>query len=105
VFEGDFFNLNESFDLVLEQTFFCAINPIDRVKYANKMAAIIPAGGKLVGLMFDFPLDQGPPFGGEAKEYTTYFEKEFEILSMRRADNSIKPRAGRELFVIFKRKG
>ena len=30
----DFFELNDSFDLIIEQTFFCAINPDLRPKYA-----------------------------------------------------------------------
>ena len=37
---GDFFSLNETFDLIIEQTFFCAINPELRGKYAAKMQII-----------------------------------------------------------------
>lgn len=104
VFKGDFFDLDAQFDVVLEQTFFCAINPLDRWKYAEKMAEIIPSGGKLVGLLFDFPLDEGPPFGGCKEEYLTYFEPNFIIHSMLPAYNSIQPRMGRELFICFERK-
>jgi hypothetical protein len=56
--------------------------------------------GKIVGLMFDAPLNEDhPPYGGCVEEYNTYFEKLFDIEIMAPAHNSIEPRAGRELFV------
>ena len=33
---GDFFKLEQQFDLVLEQTFFCALDPLLRKDYVNK---------------------------------------------------------------------
>lgn len=102
--QQDFFELNDTFDLIIEQTFFCAINPELRQKYANKMAELIKSNGKLVGLLFDFELTQeGPPFGGSIKEYVTYFEKQFKIITLERAYNSIKPREDKELFFIFEK--
>lgn len=98
IFHQDFFELEEKFDLVLEQTFFCAINPEKRADYAKKMSEILNPGGKLSGLLFDFPLESGPPFGGTEQEYRSYFEPYFTIKLMERAHNSIKPRQGRELF-------
>ena len=103
IFHTDFFELNETFDLVLEQTFFCAIHPSKREDYANKMWEIIKPGGKLVGLLFDFPLDSGPPFGGSEQEYRRYFESKFSVEIMETAHNSIQPRAGREFFILMQR--
>ncbi len=66
----DFFELQTKFDLILEQTFFCALNPILRPKYVQKMSELLNAKGKLVGLLFNVPLNEGhPPFGGDKKEY------------------------------------
>lgn len=99
---GDFFTLNEKFDLVLEQTFFCAIPPLRRAEYAAKMSEILQPNGKIVGLLFDFPLtEEGPPFGGSIEEYINLFADKFTLKTIKRAYNSIKPRQNKELFFIF----
>lgn len=101
----DFFDHNDTYDLIIEQTFFCAIDPSLRQSYAAKMHQLLQPGGKLVGLLFDFPLSKdGPPFGGSVDEYLQYFEPLFKIKTLTRAYNSIKPRADKELFFIFEKK-
>ncbi len=103
--QDDFFNHNRQYDLIIEQTFYCAISPDLRVNYANKIAQLLKNEGKLVGLLFDFPLTkEGPPFGGSLEEYKNTFFKQFHIKVMESSFNSIKPRLGRELFVIFEKK-
>lgn len=102
---GDFFKLAIEVDLILEQTFFCALNPELREQYAEKMAGILAENGKLVGLFFGvkFP-KEGPPFGGTKEEYLPIFEPYFDILEMEFAQNSIKPRQGSELFFKMQKK-
>lgn len=101
----DFFEFEDTFDLILEQTFFCALDPILRKEYAKKMHSLLSPKGKLVGLLFDFPLSiEGPPFGGSKKEYLTYFEPYFQIEILEECNNSIPPRAGRELFFKFQKR-
>lgn len=105
IIHKDFFDLEDQFDLIIEQTFFCAINPKLRQNYANKMHHLLTANGKLTGLLFDFELtEKGPPFGGSKKEYLTYFSNLFRIKTLEPAYNSIKPRMNRELFFIFEKK-
>jgi len=102
--QGDFFKHNTSYDLIFEQTFFCALDPTLRDKYITKMASLLKSKGKLVGVLFDFELtEQGPPFGGSTDEYKKRFSKYFKIKVLERAHNSIKPRSGRELFAIFEK--
>jgi len=102
---GDFFIHNETYDLILEQTFFCALDPNLRKKYVEKMHQILNPRGKLAGLFFNFPLtEDGPPFGGSREEYEKIFSEKFEIKTMEQAYNSIKPREGKELFVILQKK-
>lgn len=97
----DFFSLEGPFDLILEQTFFCALDPQLRADYARKMAQLLGPGGTLAGVLFDFPLtEEGPPFGGSKQEYLRYFEPVFDNLQLEPCYNSIKPRAGRELFLL-----
>jgi thiopurine S-methyltransferase len=103
--QSDFFEWQRTYDLILEQTFFCALDPKLRQAYAKKMNDLLNPGGKLVGLFFDFPLTEaGPPFGGHYKEYVSTFEKWFDIRVLERCHNSIKPRLGKELFLIFEKK-
>ncbi len=100
----DFFTLEPSYDLILEQTFFCAIDPSMRPAYAKKCAELLAPGGHLAGLLFATPFDKaGPPFGGCKEEYLSYFEPWFEILHMELCENSIKPRLGNELFFELRR--
>lgn len=97
---GDFFDIDLTFDLVLEQTFFCAINPELRQQYANKVTDLLADNGVLAGLLFAVEFDyQGPPFGGTKEEYEGYFGKLFDIQRMDICAVSIQPRAGREFFV------
>ncbi|TVZ52421.1 methyltransferase domain-containing protein [Dokdonia sp. Hel_I_53] len=100
--QGDFFELEDSFDLIIEQTFFCALDPQLRKDYVIKMNNLLNPNGKLVGLFFDFPLtNEGPPFGGNAKLYKAYFTKYFRIEKLERAYNSAEGRQGKELFFKF----
>ena len=101
----DFFDLKTSgFDLILEQTFFCALDPSLRNAYAAKMHDLLAPTGNIVGLLFDciFKKD-GPPFGGSEAEYKAIFGRDFTIKVLERAYNSIKPREGNELFFIFEK--
>lgn len=97
---GDFFEHKGEYDLMLEQTFFCAIPPLMRKDYAKKAAELLQPKGKIVGVMFDTTFKkQGPPFGGCSCEYKPIFEPYFEIKKMEECYNSIPPRKGSEVFV------
>lgn len=101
---GDFFKLQENFDLILEQTFFCAIDPGYRNLYVEKAYQLLNPGGKLVGLLFATEFDkEGPPFGGSLEEYNQLFSSKFKIRTLEYCINSITPRDGNELFVILEK--
>jgi methyl halide transferase len=103
--QTDFFTLDDTFDLVLEQTFFCALDPLLRPNYVKKMHEILIQNGILAGVMFNFELtNEGPPFGGSIAEYKSLFEPYFNIIKLEPCYNSIKPRDGKELFVILQKK-
>lgn len=58
----DFFKHQGQYDLILEQTFFCALDPDLRPNYVEKMHDLLAPGGRLAGVLFDFPLSSaGPP--------------------------------------------
>jgi thiopurine S-methyltransferase len=97
---GDFFDLEATFDLIIEQTFFCAINPDLREKYASKMNDLFVEKGKLVGLLFDAKLNEDhPPFGGNREEYLSYFENYFSLDIFQKCYNSYQNRQEMELFI------
>ena len=103
---ADFFQHENQYDLILEQTFFCSFVPTgaNRIAYAKQMAKLLKPKGKLVGVWFDFPLTgnlEKRPFGGDKKLYLTYLEPFFETITFERCHNSIPPRQGNELFGIF----
>lgn len=102
---GDFYLHQGRYDVIIEQTFFCA-NPIEsREKYAQKIAQLLNPKGILVGVLFDKDFgNPHPPFGGTKEEYTHLFQSLFSILKMDRCYNSIPPRAGSELFIHFQKK-
>ena len=97
--QSDFFDLSGQFDLIIEQTFFCAFDPELRTDYVKKVHSLLKKGGKLTGLLWDTDFAGGPPFGGSLREYEQLFTDHFEIDILAPAYNSIKPRAGREVFI------
>lgn len=100
IINGDFFGLKGQYDLIIEQTFFCAISPNLRRKYAEKSHELLTEKGQIVGLLFDTIFEkEGPPFGGNYLEYKAVFSPFFNINIMERCKNSIAPRQGSELFI------
>jgi SAM-dependent methyltransferase len=108
IITGDFFQLTGQYDLIVEQTFFCALDPALRERYITHMHSLLRPGGKLIGLLFDRDFagaaslgnTNGPPFGGHKTEYQNLLEKKFRIRTLTPCYNSIPPRAGSELFFI-----
>lgn len=98
---GDFFTHEETYDLIVEQTFFCALDPVLREDYVRNCSRLLNPGGKVIGLLFSVEFEKaGPPFGGTISEYENLFSTAFEIQKMEPCKNSIAPRSGNELFFI-----
>ncbi|MBL7777548.1 MAG: methyltransferase domain-containing protein [Chitinophagales bacterium] len=105
ILHGDFFEHQGAYDLIIEQTFFCALNPSLHERYAAKMYQLLKTGGKLVGLLFNKEFEkQGPPFGGNKADYKELFSPMFELKQMDDCTTSVKPRLGSELFIEMRKK-
>lgn len=103
--EGNFFDHAGQYDLILEQTFFCALNPALRKNYATKMADLLTQGGKLAGLLFDKTFEsEGPPFGGSKNNYIPFFEQLFDFVFFDQCYNSHPARTNTELFIVLRKK-
>ncbi len=108
--EVDIFSLKtvyaNSFDYIIEQTCFCAINPKRRQEYESLIQKLLKPGGKLIGLWF--PLDKilaegGPPWGTTIKEVKSLFKNGWKVEREEFSDLSIEPRKGREKLIIFQK--
>jgi SAM-dependent methyltransferase len=104
ILHGDYFEHQGKYDLIIEQTFFCAINPSLRKDYVTKTHSLLNEYGKLVGLLFNRTFEGGPPFGGSKEEYTQLFKPNFYFKHLDACYNSINQRQGTELFVNFLKK-
>lgn len=101
----NFFEIQEHFDMIIEQTFFCAIDPSLRNDYVLKAGQLLAAHGKIAGLLFSFPLNKDhPPFGGNKQEYHNLFNPYFHIEIMQPSYNSFSSRLDIELFIKLKKK-
>lgn len=98
--ETDFFKWEGQYDLILEQTFFCAIDPTLRSQYVLHMAGLLKPKGKLVGLLFNRTFEVSPPFGGDLESYEQLFKPIFNFKTIGLCYNSVIPRAHTELFFI-----
>ena len=96
---GDFFDHQGQYDLIIEQTFFCALPPFMRQRYANKMYRLLNNNGILSGLLFDREFEDGPPFGGSRAEYENLFKAAFTFNRVEPCQESVDKRAGNELFI------
>jgi len=105
IIHQDFFKHTGRYDLIVEQTFFSSLPRELRTAYAKKIFDLLKPGGKMVGLLFnhEFPFNN-PPFGGSAGEYSNLFKPLFEFVHFETANNSIKPRKGREQFLLLKKR-
>ncbi|MEO9257906.1 MAG: methyltransferase [Crocinitomicaceae bacterium] len=104
IIHKDFFQHKGTYDLILEQTFFCALNPDLRTAYAKKMSELLAKNGQLVGLLFNREFEEnGPPYTGTETEYRMLFEKYFQIETMELCYNSFFKRENAELFIRLKK--
>lgn len=104
LFVSNFFDHNRKYDLIIEQTFFCAIDPKMRKNYVNHSYQLLNKNGKIAGLLFNKDFGNNyPPFGGSIKEYQDLFSKKFSINYLKTAKDSIEARKGVELFFEFQK--
>jgi SAM-dependent methyltransferase len=101
---GDFFEHEGEYDLILEQTFFCALDPTLRKNYVEKMAKLLKNKGKIAGVLFSKIFDiAGPPFGGTIEEYQELFKEIFDFKVFDPCYNSYDKRSGNELFIVLEK--
>lgn len=95
----------QAFDVIVEYTCYCAIDPARRAEYAAALHAALKPGGQLIGLMYPIrpPDDDGPPFAVQEAEIRDVFGRGLELLHFGTPDNSVERRLGKERLAIFRR--
>jgi cyclopropane fatty-acyl-phospholipid synthase-like methyltransferase len=105
VLQMDFFGIdsahNGAYDLLIEQTFFCAISPEQRPSYVSTVARVLKRGGMLTGLFYHTGKDGGPPFNTTREDIQEYFSDSFEIRQLSKAEDSAEQRKNKEWLVIL----
>ncbi len=86
-----------AYDLVVEHTCFCAIDPSRRDEFVAAMADALVPGGALVGLFYAHGREGGPPFTVTPEELRARFSPAFEIEALEVARDSVITRRGDEL--------
>lgn len=120
VIEGDFFSVPaRAVDLVVEHTFFCAIDPAIRSRYVERIAQWVKPGGFLLGNFFvvsdeiaktlpGLSLTQageGPPFAATVQELDSLMAPHFSTKVLRGALHpAATRRPGLEWIGIFERR-
>ena len=108
VLEEDFFRLDTrrtgTFDYLVEQTCYCAIDPSLREAYVEKAYELLSPGGLLIGLFYAHGREGGPPWTTTEEEVRTLFKKRFDLLSLGVTDWSVESRKGEELLGRLRRK-
>ena len=103
----DFFELplelNGQYDLILEQTFFCAISPNNRSRYAQTVHRMLKPNGRLIALFYETGEEGGPPFNTTPDQIWEQFSKYFMIEELDKTSHSAERRKGKE-WLSFLRK-
>ena len=95
---------NGTFDVVIEQTFFCAISPEQRTSYVSTVARALKQGGMLAGLFYHTGEEGGPPFNTTREDIVKHFSDSFEIRQLTKAEDSAEQRKNKEWLVILIKK-
>jgi len=87
------------FDVAVEHTCYCAIDPVRRGAYADALLSVLRPGGLFVGLFWDCGFAGGPPFSTDQEELHKRFGPRFPGGGFEPASGSVSPRAGQEILV------
>ena len=91
-------------DLVYEQAFFCALPPARRPDVARRWAELLGQGGLLAGYFYFDDAAKGPPFGIARRELDGLLTPAFECVADEAVEDSIPVFAGKERWMIWRRR-
>ena len=104
--QGDFFSheAEAPYDLIYERAFLCALPRKLWAGYGERMARLLAPGGILAGFFY-FGTDlKGPPFAIERDQLDALLGPFFDLVDERAVDDSLPVFAGRERWMLWKRR-
>ncbi|HXV83006.1 MAG TPA: methyltransferase domain-containing protein [Candidatus Binatia bacterium] len=97
---GDFFTHDfgaRCFDLIYERTFLCSMPPSRWPAYVNRVADLLSAGGKLIGIFFYAEQSaSGAPYPLAEKQAEQLFESRFRLVRSELVTDSLPLFCGME---------
>lgn len=90
----------KQFDLVIEHTCFCAVDPARRDELVSVWESLLSEEGQVLGVFFTMPKNFGPPFGATELEIADRLHKSFRTSLWVRSRVSHPRRLGKELVVV-----
>lgn len=106
--QGDLFNLEkeypEAFDIIYEYVTICAVEPSRVEELVKNFAAALKPGGIFMSVLF--PIDGregGPPFAIDLLHFYSVAQKYLKLEFYSREINSLRPRKGNEVLLIFRK--
>lgn len=107
VLQQDFFTYHTVHDALFDYTFFCALEPSIRSRWADHVGRLVRPGGLLIAIVF--PVLPGaeprshPPYPVTLEEYTSRLVQ-FALEHVNPAPASHPTRLGKELLAVFRRR-
>ena len=105
--EADFFGHEldrERVEIIYERAFLCALPVTLRPAWAERVAMLLPRGGKLIGFFYFDQTAKGPPFGIDVESLNELLSKDFELLEDIAPPDSIPVFAGKEKWQVWQRR-
>jgi SAM-dependent methyltransferase len=106
--QADLFKLgrehDQSYDVIFENTCFCAINPAKRSELVQIWRRLLAPGGFLMANLFVMEKRNNPPFGSTEWELRERLKKNFHFVFWGRWHQSIDRRNGKELLIYAQKK-
>jgi len=104
----DLFKLGELFsayfDVVIEYTCLCAIDPDRRAEFCKVVHKILKQKGEFISLLFPINKEdnrEGPPFGINLDSMKSIFREKFRICNLKYYNETISARKGNEIFITM----
>jgi SAM-dependent methyltransferase len=92
-----------TFDLLVEHTSYCAIDPKRRDEWIRVARKVLKPGGTLLGLFYAHDRPGGPPYATTREDARAALERNgFRIERAETPEDSIERRRGNEFLVIAK---
>lgn len=90
--------------LIYERAFLCALPRKLWADWGQRVAELLPAGGRLAGFFFLCDQPKGPPFGIQPEQLAELLSSHFEQIEDSAVGDSIPVFAGRERWQVWQRR-